>query len=190
MESKERNKVCGVELAGALDISIRKLIHNPQKMLNPYIKEGMSVLDIGCGPGFFTMEMATMVGKTGKVTAADLQEGMLEIVKKKVLKSGLQNVIDLYKCPNDKIGLSKEFDFILIFYMLHEVPDQSAFLNEIHSLLKPGGKALIAEPKFHVSKKELNHSMDLLKNIGFDVIESPNISFSRAILIKKNASVH
>ncbi len=185
MESKERNKVCGVERAGALDIRIRKLIHNPQKMLKPYIEEGMSVLDVGCGPGFFTMEMATMVGKTGKVTAADLQEGMLEIVKKKIMHSGLQNTIDLHKCPDDKIGLSKEFDFILIFYMLHEVPNQSAFLKEIHTLLKQDGKALIVEPRFHVSKKEFFYSMELLKNIGFGIVDEPKIGFSRSVLIER-----
>jgi ubiquinone/menaquinone biosynthesis C-methylase UbiE len=188
MNTKERKNVCGVEHAGALDIRIRKLFHNPHKMLKPYIHEGMSVLDIGCGPGFFTLEMAGMVGKTGKVTAVDLQEGMLEIVKKKILRSGLQNTIDLHKCPNDQIGLSKQFDFILVFYMLHEVPDQSAFLKEIRTLVKQDGKVLIAEPKFHVSKKDLNRSMDLLKNIGFDVVDEPKILFSRAVLIKKTSA--
>jgi len=189
MESDERTKVCAVELAGALDIKIRKLFQNPQKMLSPYIKGGMSVLDIGCGPGFFTMEMAKMVGKTGNVTGADLQEGMLEIVKKKIVKSGLQNVIDLHKCQNDKIGLSKKFDFILVFYMLHEVPDQSAFLKEIFTLLNQDGKVLIAEPKFHVSKKEFDHSLDLLRNIGFDFVDEPRLSLTRAVLLKKKTGV-
>jgi ubiquinone/menaquinone biosynthesis C-methylase UbiE len=185
MESEQSNKVCGVERAGALDIRIRKLFHDPQKILKHYIVEGMTVLDTGCGPGFFTMEMAKMVGRSGKVTAADLQEGMLEIVKKKIVKSGLQNVIELHKCQNDKIGLSKEFDFILIFYMLHEVPDQTAFLKEIHSLLKSGGKVLISEPKFHVSKKDFNSSKELLKNIGFHIVAEPDVFFSRSVLLKK-----
>lgn len=188
MEPTQKKNVCRVEHAGVLDIRIRKLFHNPKKMLNPYIDKGMAVLDIGCGPGFFSLEMAEMVGKTGKVTAVDLQEEMLEIVKKKMEQSGLQNRIDLHKCENDRIGLSKEFDFILIFYMLHEVPNQSAFLREILTLLNKEGKALIAEPKFHVSKKDFSHSMELLKNIGFDIVEEPNIFISRAALIKKSAS--
>lgn len=48
-----KNRVCPVELAGSLDNKIRKWFQNPQKILAPYIKEGMKVLDIGCGPGFF-----------------------------------------------------------------------------------------------------------------------------------------
>jgi ubiquinone/menaquinone biosynthesis C-methylase UbiE len=190
MESTERNKVCSVERAGALDIRIRKLIHSPQKMLKPYIWEGMSALDLGCGPGFFTMEMAKMVGKSGKVFAADLQDGMLEIVRKKINLAGLQNTIELHKCQNDRIALNKEFDFILIFYMLHEVPDQTAFLNEILALLKKEGKVLIAEPKFHVSKKDFQLSMELLKKIGFEIINEPDIFFSRSVLIKKRDFTH
>ncbi|MGC1389836.1 MAG: class I SAM-dependent methyltransferase, partial [Bacteroidales bacterium] len=128
MKLPERNKVCSVEAAGALDLKLRKLIHNPSSILKPFIKEGMTVADLGCGPGFFTLEMARMVGKNGKVTAVDLQEGMLDIVRKKVSGTDLQNIIEFHNCHDNKIGLAKTFDFILVFYMLHEVPDQSAFL--------------------------------------------------------------
>ncbi|MCX6138897.1 MAG: methyltransferase domain-containing protein, partial [Ignavibacteriales bacterium] len=74
----ERNRVCPVEYANSLDSKIRKWLQNPKKILAPYVQEGMTVLDIGCGPGFFSIEMAKMVGKTGKVISADLQEGMLQ----------------------------------------------------------------------------------------------------------------
>jgi len=59
----ERNRVCPVELAGSLDNKIRRWLQNPQKILDPYVKEGMKVLDLGCGPGFFSTAMAKMVGK-------------------------------------------------------------------------------------------------------------------------------
>ncbi len=185
MESIEKNKVCSVERAGTLDLRLRKLIQNPQKILKSYIKEGMTVLDMGCGPGFFSIEMAKMVVPGGKVVAADLQEGMLDIVKEKIKKSSLQNIIEIYKCQSDKIGLSKEFDFILIFYMLHEVPSQSTFLKEIYSLLKHDGKVLIVEPNFHVTKNDFNNSIEILKDIGFNIIEKPKIFFSRSVLINK-----
>jgi ubiquinone/menaquinone biosynthesis C-methylase UbiE len=186
METTERNKVCSVESAGALDLRFRKLLQDPQKILKPYIKEGTTVLDVGCGPGFFTIEMAKMLGSSGKVFAADLQDGMLEIVKKKVANTSLQSIIELHKCQNNKIGLTKEFDFILVFYMLHEVPNQTIFLKELYSLLKSDGKILIVEPKFHVSKNDFKNSIETLKNIGFEIIEEPKIFFSRSILIKKS----
>jgi ubiquinone/menaquinone biosynthesis C-methylase UbiE len=185
MKLPERNKVCSVEAAGALDMKLRKLIHNPYKILRPYIKEGMTVADIGCGPGFFTLEMARLVGVNGKVTAVDLQEGMLDIVRKKVSGSDLQNIIEFHNCPDEKIGLAKTFDFILVFYMVHEVPDQTAFLNEIYSLVKTEGKVLIVEPRFHVKKNDFENSEVILKSIGFEIIEEPKVFFSRSVLIRK-----
>jgi ubiquinone/menaquinone biosynthesis C-methylase UbiE len=187
METIERSKVCRVERAGALDGSLRKLFHNPRKIMEPFIKEGMTVFDLGCGPGFFTIEIAKIVGPAGKVVAADLQEGMLEIVKRKIENTSLQNIIELHKCQSDKIALSEKADFILIFYMLHEVPDQAAFLKEVHSLLKPNGKALIVEPKFHVTKDDFRKYREILKQIGFGIVEGPDVFFSRSVLINKIA---
>ena len=184
MKSNDKNRVCPVENAGALDMGIRKLLHNPHKILKPYVQEGMTTLDMGCGPGFFSIEMAKMVGETGKVTAADLQDGMLQKVKEKIKNTSLQNTIDLHLSKKDKIGLTGKFDFILIFYMLHEVPDQAIFLYEIKSLLKPDGKVLIVEPKGHVSNNEFNNSMEIMKNTGFGIIEKPKVFFSRAVVLK------
>ena len=83
--SIEKNKrICPVEYAGGLDNSFRRLLQNPGKILKPYIHEGMTVLDLGCGPGFFSIEIAKMLKDSGKVIAADLQEGMLERVRQKI----------------------------------------------------------------------------------------------------------
>jgi len=56
--SDRRNSVCPVEIAGSIDNRIRRWLQNPQKILRPFIKEGMTVLDIGCGTGFFSVDMA------------------------------------------------------------------------------------------------------------------------------------
>lgn len=186
MKTKMKNRVCGLEHAGALDMSLRRLFQKPRNIIKPYIKEGMTVLDMGCGPGFFSIEMAKMVGAAGKVVAADLQEGMLEKVRDKLEGTIYKNTIELHKCQSNKIGLSERFDFILIFYMLHEVPEQSAFLKEIDSLLKPDGNILIVEPKFHVSKNDFNNSKEMISDIGFEIIEEPRILFSRSVLINKS----
>lgn len=185
MKLPERNKVCSVESAGALDLKIRKLVHNPHTILKPFVKAGMTILDLGCGPGFFTMALARMVGKSGKVTAADLQEGMLGTVRKKAAGTNLQSIIEYHKCASDKTGLSATFDFVLVFYMLHEVPDQTAFLQEIHSLVKPNGKVLIVEPKFHVTKTDFDNSEAIMKRNGFEILEKPRVFFSRSVLVKK-----
>ncbi len=71
--SKKPGHVCPVEIAGMLDGKLRRWVHNPVKILSPLITEGMTVLDVGCGPGFFSIEMARLVGADGSVIAADLQ---------------------------------------------------------------------------------------------------------------------
>jgi ubiquinone/menaquinone biosynthesis C-methylase UbiE len=72
-----------------LDNPIRRLIHKPQKILGGYIESGQTVLDIGCGPGTFSLAMAEIVGESGKVIAVDVQEEMLQIVREKAARHGL-----------------------------------------------------------------------------------------------------
>ncbi len=184
MTNYKRNRVCPVERSGILDMNIRRLIQNPAKILKPYIKEGMKVIDIGCGPGFFTMEAARLAGKSGKVIGADLQDGMLDILKAKINNTPYSDTVKLHKCKNDAIGLSEKADLILVIFMLHEVPDQTSFLKEIGTLLNTGGKVLIIEPKFHVTKKAFLKTIRLIKEAGLEIIEEPEFFLSRALVAK------
>lgn len=176
--------ICPVERAGGLDNFVRKLLQNPQKLLGPYIKEGMNVLDLGCGPGFFSVEMAKMLKNSGKVIAADLQNGMLDIVQKKITGTNLEDRIVVHKCTEKSIDLKEKVDFILAFYMVHEVPDQDQLFRELKSILKPGGQLFVIEPKFHVSKSAFESMMDRVRNIGFKISEQPKIFFSRAAVFR------
>ncbi|MBW2739492.1 MAG: class I SAM-dependent methyltransferase, partial [Deltaproteobacteria bacterium] len=119
--SKKKEHVCPVEIAGHLDSGIRRWLQNPEKILRPYIEEGMTVLDMGCGPGFFSIDMAQMVGKSGRVIAADLQEGMLQKVRDKIKGTEFEKRITLHQCEKNKIGVSEYVDFVLLFYMVHEI---------------------------------------------------------------------
>jgi ubiquinone/menaquinone biosynthesis C-methylase UbiE len=191
MEPDKKHRVCSVEHAGVLSFTLRKWLHNPKKILRPHVRAGMAVLDLGCGPGFFTVEMARLAGKTGKVVAADLQEGMLEKARKKITDAAADDrradAVTFHLCRADAIGLAERFDFILVFYILHEVPDQAKFLGEIRSLLKPGGRALLAEPNFHVSKIDFEKSILIMKQAGLAVEPGPGILFSRTVMLR-NAS--
>ncbi len=180
------NRVCPSEIAGILDNRIRRIFHDPEKILGPYVKEGMKVLDMGCGPGYFSIALAKMVGSSGRVIAADLQEGMLRKVKKKIKGTEIEERITLHKCESDRIGLSEKVDLAITLYMLHEVPYQEKTLNEIASILKPNGHLLIAEPYIHVSKKAFERTIRIAQDAGFTVVEKPEIFFSRAVLLKRS----
>jgi ubiquinone/menaquinone biosynthesis C-methylase UbiE len=177
------NKICPVERAGSLDNRIRKWIQDPRKILGPYIEKGMTVLDIGCGPGYFTLDIAKMVGKAGRVIASDLQEGMLQKLNEKIIGTELEERITLHKSEKNKIGVAENFDFILAFYMLHEVPNAEDFFKEIKALLKPNGKILLVEPPLHVSKAAFENSLTKARIVGLRDVERPKIFLSKAAIL-------
>ena len=177
--NNERNRVCPVEYAGSLDNKIRKWFQNPKKILAPYIKKGMIVLDVGCGPGFFSVEIAKMVGNSGKVFSVDLQEGMLLKLRSKIEGTPLEGIIKLIKCEADEINVPEKVDFVLAFYMVHEVSDKNRFFEIMKNILNEKGRILIVEPKFfHVSKQEFNLTTEKAEKIGFKSAQGPNLLFS------------
>ncbi len=178
-----KKRVCPVEHAGSLDNRIRRWFQDPRKILGPYIENGMTVLDFGCGPGFFSIDIAQMVGKSGRVIASDLQEGMLKKLRAKIQGTVYEERITLYKCEENGIGWSEDVDFVLAFYMVHEIPNQEEFFKEIKSILKPNGKVFIAEPPFHTSKTEFEETIRKAREAGFTPIERPKVFFSKTVLL-------
>lgn len=186
MDEVERKRLCPLSNAHKLERNSRKFFQNPNRIIKPYIKEGMTVMDFGCGPGFFTIEMAKLVKDTGKVYAVDLQEGMLDLLKQKIKGADIGKNIVLHICEKDKIGLTDKFDFILAFYVVHEVPSQENLFKEFKSLLKPEGKILIYEPKSRVTKSEFTEMIIKLKSVGFEIISNRKFLSSRSIIIMNN----
>jgi ubiquinone/menaquinone biosynthesis C-methylase UbiE len=179
----DSSRICSWKIAFALDNPIRRIIHNPQKILGGIIEPGQIVLDLGCGPGTFSLAMAKMVGESGKVIAVDVQEEMLQILREKAAQQGLESRIVTHKSDPDRIGISEKVDFALAFYMVHEVPDAEAFLKEIVSILKPKGKLLIVEPKMHVSAAAFEKTIEVARQAGLSPISEPKIRFSRSKLL-------
>ena len=104
--------------------------------------------------GYFTIPLARLVGDSGKVIAADLQQRMLDGIKRRAFKAGVQDRIKLHRSKPDSIGISESIDFCLAFWMVHEVPDV-LFLSEMASRLKPDGLLLVVEPKIQFQQKTL-----------------------------------
>jgi len=178
------NHVCPWWLAYTFDNPVRKLFHQPPKILGPYIEKGMKVMDVGCGMGFFSIGMAEMVGDQGKVFSVDLQQKMLEVTLKRAKRAGLAARIFPHRCQPDKLGLKENFDFILTFWMVHEVKNKKSFFSELHSTLAPGGKILTAEPKRHVSPEAFQKTLEIAQSIGLRLCGQPVIRFSLTALFE------
>lgn len=177
--------VCPWWLAYTFDNPLRRLVHNPEKMLEKFIKEGDTVVDIGCGMGYFSIGMAKLVGVKGRVISVDLQEKMLERVHRRAQEKGLFSRITLHKCGPDKLGVNEQADFALGFWMVHEVRNKDAFFKEISIFLKPRAYFLLVEPKIHVTEPYFRKIAEIATSAGLKSHSEEKVGLSRAMLFVK-----
>jgi len=185
MSDTLHNHVCPVEKAGKLDAGWRRILQRPSRLLKPFVKPGMTILDLGCGPGFFTLEIARMLGHSGKVIAADVQQGMLDILSAKLAQNKPAVPVELCLTRPDDMGISQPLDFVLAFYLIHEVPDRRKLFGQLHRLMRAGARFYISEPRFHVNRAEFEEMIRDLKQSGFRIISRPRVFFSRTLVAEK-----
>ncbi len=168
---------------------LRKLFQDPVRILSPYIKEGMKAVDIGSGMGYFSIPLAEMVGERGKVISVDIQKKMLNALKNKANRLNLLSRMELTLCNGNSLCIDKwnnQIDFILAFYVVHEIPDRRNFFSQIYKVLKNDESIfLFVEPKGHVSIKKFNESILIADEAGFKKIKSIDMKSSYAVLLSK-----
>lgn len=173
---------CPWWLGYSFDNPLRRIIHNPARILDTLVEEGQTVVDIGCGLGFFTLALAKMVGGHGKVVALDIQPEMLDRARARAKRHGLDGLVDFRLCGPDSLGLREPVDFVLAFWMVHEVSGQERFFAEVRSALRPAGRLLVAEPKVHVSAARFERIVEVAKASELVVVARPRVRLSRAVL--------
>ena len=180
--------VCPWWLGYLLAIPLRRLWQNPIDILGPFVGDAMTVLEPGCGMGFFTLDLARMVGPRGKVVAVDVQPRMLTGLQRRARRAGLGDRIDARLADGEQSGvadLDGKVDFALAFAMVHEVPDAARFLADVYRALAPGGKLLVAEPRGHVTDDAFRALLDRAAKTGFCLTPGPEIRSSHtAVLVK------
>jgi ubiquinone/menaquinone biosynthesis C-methylase UbiE len=169
-----------------LDNRLRRWLHQPEKILTPFLEKGMSVLDFGCGMGLFSIAAARLVGETGQVTSVDLQPRMLSTLRKRAAKVGLADRIQTHACPRDSLGIRLTCHFAIAFWSLHETPDQRVVLAEIFDALREGGRLLVAEPRGHVTGKAFDEMGRMAEDVGFQIEQQPHVRLSRAVALLKD----
>lgn len=180
------NRVCPWWMAYTFETPFRKLQTPPEKVLTPYLKEGMTFVDLGCGMGYFSIKGAKIVGKSGKVYSVDIQQKMLEILSAKAKKLKLDDIISPHLAQPDNINLGTKADFALAMWMAHETPDFHDFFNQVKNILKDGGNFLVVEPTNHVNQETIEKEIEAAKQAGFEFCGYKKIGFlSKGFLLQK-----
>jgi ubiquinone/menaquinone biosynthesis C-methylase UbiE len=182
------HRICPWWLGCLLASPIRRLWHNPQEILKPYVKHGMRVLEPGSGMGFFTLDLARLVGPEGKVIAIDVQPRMIAGLQRRARRAGLQDRIEARLARADSVGLSDldgTIDFALAFAVIHELPDAGRFLKEMSRALGPDRILLIAEPKGHVKEGDFAGLINTAKSAGFQAMTGPEVRSSWTSVLRR-----
>jgi ubiquinone/menaquinone biosynthesis C-methylase UbiE len=177
--------VCPRWMCFTFDNVFRKYLHDPIKILSPYVDEGDTAIDVGPGIGYFTIPLAERVGNSGRVLAVDIQQVMLDALHRRAIKKRVASRISMHLATEASLGISAKADFILAFWMVHEVPDRRRFFTELLSLLKPQGIFLLAEPAIHVTALTFAQIVADAEAAGFKIGGKPRISFSRSVVFTK-----
>ena len=181
------HRVCPWWLGYLLVSPLRRLLQDPVEIVKPYAEEGMTVMDVGCGMGFFSLPLANLVGEKGRVVCIDLQDKMIKGLLGRAKKAGLAERIDARVCNQRSLGVSDlagKVDFALAFALVHEVPDKDMLFSEIHRAMKHGVKVLFAEPRGHVSKSDFEKSVSIAQSRGFEVVRELKIRRSHSVLLR------
>jgi len=161
---------------------------DPRKLLAPYVRQGMTVLEPGPGMGFFTLELACLVGPSGRVLAVDIQARMLNGLRRRAAKAGLLSRIDTRLATPESLGLADfagSVDFTLAFAVVHEMPAAAPFFAESAAASKSGASLLLAEPAGHVPASDFDAELHVADGAGFALVERPSIDRSHVALLKK-----
>lgn len=163
-------RVCPFWVGYMLINPLRNLFENPHKLFGDLVREGMIVLEPGCGMGYFTLPLARMVGESGRVIAVDIQPKMIAALAKRSLATGLFDRIEMRLGESGHLkieDLSGTVDFALALHMVHETVSPRGFFKEIWAALKNRGNLLIIEPKGHVSLRDFDKTLAAAREAGF-----------------------
>jgi ubiquinone/menaquinone biosynthesis C-methylase UbiE len=133
---------------GLLEAPDRDAWQKPDQIMDALaVADGSRVADIGAGAGWFTIRLARRVGPNGIVYAEDIQRQMLEAIRRRVVKEGLQNVQTRLGEPSNPNLPAHTLDAVLVVDVYPEVEDRVTFLKNLAASLKPTGRIGIVNYK-------------------------------------------
>ena len=139
-ETKHMSNLSFRILALIHDNPIRSVFCDPYKLLRVAgLKRGQKVLEVGCGPGFFTIPAAKIVGEEGVVYAVDVHPPAIERVKEKIEIEGIKNAKPILTNASDTGLPDQSIDLAFIFGLRYIAGGLENVIAEIHRILRPEG---------------------------------------------------
>jgi len=136
----------GVEGADWLDRTERDIEEDPDRAVDVLkIEKGATVADVGAGSGYMTVKLSKKVGPQGKVYANDIQQGMLDLLNKRLTKAKITNVSLVLGTQDDPRLPPEALDLVLMVDVYHELSQPQAMLQKVRASLKPGGRLVLLE---------------------------------------------
>jgi tRNA A58 N-methylase Trm61 len=180
--------VCPWWLGYFLANPIRRLVQKPEEVVAPYLREGMTILEPGPGMGFFTIPMSRMVGPTGHIVAVDIQSRMLATLHRSAEKAGTLDRIETRLTQPGTLGIAEltgSIDFVLAWYMVHELPSPETFFQEVAAAMKSGATLLFGEPTGHVKNERFAAELKAARGAGLELTGRPAILRTMAAVLRK-----
>jgi ubiquinone/menaquinone biosynthesis C-methylase UbiE len=173
--------------AFTLLIPLRNLILSPKKLINRMaLENSMQVLEVGPGPGYFSLPVAKKL-TNGRLVLADIQPEMIEMARMRLESKGLTNV-DYYICNGESFDFpDNSFDRIFLVTVLGEVENKDLYLAEFKRMLKPNGILSISEQAGDPDKLSFIEIRELAEKHGFKFhnifgsVRNYTINFSKRV---------
>ena len=135
-----------VEGADWLDRSERDQEEDPDRAIDVLkLQKGATVADIGAGSGYMTEKLSKKVGPTGRVYATDIQQGMIDLLNRRIAKRKLANVTPILSAQDDPRLPVEAVDLAIMVDVYHELSQPQLMLRHIRASLKPGGRLVLVE---------------------------------------------
>jgi SAM-dependent methyltransferase len=148
VSGREYARPMGVAGAPWLERAEREQEERPTRALQIMdVPPGATVADIGAGSGYFTERLARLVGPNGRVYASDIQPGMLDLIRQRIARERLTNVVLVLGDPADPKLPAASIDLALMVDVYHELADPQVVLAHIKRALKPAGRLVLIEYK-------------------------------------------
>jgi ubiquinone/menaquinone biosynthesis C-methylase UbiE len=155
-----------------LDNLPRRVVHPLRSTVDGFhIEKGQTVLELGPGTGYFTVEVARRVGPEGRLVCVDIQPEMIGALRRRLLRKGVANASPVV---GDALGLplaDRSVDRAFLVTVLGELPDRAKALAELRRILKPGGILAITETLPDPDYQFPDVVRDLCRASGFRLLE-------------------